>query len=423
MGNLVRTISDGIVDFIKSFSFINLLGGVVFIILICLSLYYNVSLFYQLGSNQEEKLGFVLASLAIEGAKIFFLLKGALSYAKAKRDIEKLLEKNVIVPRSAKIIKRIPAIIMWILYAGFSVLSIFASYGYSLTALEKLKVEHQTVSQSISVTDHTNDITTLEGEVKDLQDENKAYIVEKTGIDANIKTLIDQGKSDFIPASSYTRKDSIDKTIAKNKDTIEKKKASIQQYKNEDSASKKTNSATITVVNARSTFQLLGSAFGIQEDQMKFTVMFWIAIMVELGIIALKPQAKLKGEILPIPVQIPIPIEYPKPEPVIAKKRVRKPVIKKKEIEPTKEKEIEDIVVIKDEPRDFVDKDGAVMLKVTASSDKTLTLNNEIVAPVQQKDSMTEKELEEMLKRAHELSIDVDNEKRSELVEAAQNYV
>lgn len=422
MGKLMGTIVDGIVNFIKNFSFINLLGGVVFIILICLSLYYNVSLFYQLGSNEAEKYGFVLASLAIEGAKIFFLLKGSLAYVKAKFEIEKSVNKGEVVKKTTRVIKRLPAFVMWFLYAGFSVLSIFASYGYSLTALEKLKVENQTVAQSIMVTDHTQDIEDLNAEVLALLEENKAFTAEKAGIDANIATLIAKDKADYIPQSSYSRKNEIDKLITANKATIEKKKTTIQQYKDKDAKAKTTNTATITVVTARSTFELLGSAFGIKEDQMKFTVMFWIAIMVELGIIALKPQAKIPSYLIETTVPIPVsqPIETKQQEPVITK-RTRRPKDKKPKEDSIKAS-AEDVVVI-NEPKNFIHKDGSVNFKFSGSSNRVLSVTNEVEKEKLPTDKMTEKEIDDMLKRAHDLSIDVDNEKRNELEEAAKNYV
>ena len=217
---------------------ISVIKNISFVVLTTISLAVTVYLFTQLSGNPLEQFIFGCLAFAIEGTKIFSLVTGF---------------QNLVAKKYAGFIVRM------LVYVFLASLSIFASYGFSLS----------TVQGTVEVIARTDTV------VAD-------YDKQIAQIDQQIETTLKK------QADTPYGWIGLHQTLRDDLERLRKEREDLSKRKEDEQ--KKTETVSTA---AKNVFDLIGDNFGIEPKRVKFTMLLLLAFMVEVCIVFTSPKLNI----------------------------------------------------------------------------------------------------------------------------------
>jgi hypothetical protein len=301
---------------------LSIIKYITFVFLTLLTAFLSLNMFFEIGVTPMEKGVFVLVALALEGLKIFTLVRANILW-----DQRKIVQ----------------AIIGYIVYTLVAFTSVVASFGYTLTTVDKIN----TVANSSSMTD-TIDINKekITG-LNDLIAQNKETITFNKN---QIKELEANYKAQVEAETDLIKKQTLQNTLKNLRDNLNKKNAALLEANTKALDEKNTvtntnstlkveqsKSAAVQQVSA-SMFRLLGefmTSMGLQGFTEKSTMMIILIIIslnIEIGVVICSPHTQdMPHKKVPA---APVVVTKPKRAPRVKKPVEIKPVLDLKKPEP-----------------------------------------------------------------------------------------
>lgn len=256
------------------------MGNISFILFSVLSFFISLSMYIQLGANNLEKLFFVCITIGIELWKINSVLK-------IEKNKTELIDNqsNDWKIKVKQLWKKSKA---YFIYFVLAFLSIFAGYGYSLTA-----TEHK-LNQTINVTESIDsEIESINKEILRLED---TLLLNKVQIQTNLVTIEkNEVEISRLPDIGYNptklKLQDINKNLREdNKELVAKNEeiGLLIENKNKEirEINKQKESQVVIETSARSMFAIIADASPIEttEKQVRYLMLILLAIVIEVGI-------------------------------------------------------------------------------------------------------------------------------------------
>lgn len=283
----------------KAYLSIVTIRSIAFIIFCGISVAISLNMFLSLAFSFFEKIVFFLASIGIEGAKIYYVTTAPL-YSKAGRKGRARLQ--------------------YVLYGVGAIIAIIASYGYITTTVMATDAIATAQSGAEEIANIEKDISLIDTQIQDIsnkQKEERANVKNDAAIiDKQIKIQIDdidKGKPDEVALNTWNWQISVKnkeiEAFKKQKTALLDKLDSFEKQSSMDLESFRTKRENLvtsksefakkdaSVLSDKKTdmFTNIGSSFGfnIPGKVVMAIVLILVALMIEIGIISTVPDPSL----------------------------------------------------------------------------------------------------------------------------------
>lgn len=225
-----------------------------FIFLALISSYFTYTLAYELGTTLVEKTALIAGSLAIELVKMYALIHANnLLHTKKKFKLPKL-------------------VVLYGTYGFVAFYSLLASFGYSLSTVDRLSQKSVIVSTDESIKVDRQNLELLDRSIE--------------AVNNNIK--VKQSMISALPIDNINRRSSIILMI--NKDIASLEEFSVKKTEVQASISKKQQIEQIEKIEKKKTmYEVIGQTIGVNPHKVAFTILFLFALSIELGIFITSP--------------------------------------------------------------------------------------------------------------------------------------